>query len=650
MTDRKREILMVEDEAAHAELVRRAFLPHADRFGLSIVGSLSEARRYLAGALPDLLLTDLVLPDGRGSALLAREDREPRFPVIVMTSQGDERAAVEAMKAGALDYVVKSAEALADMPHIVGRALREWGHIVERQRAETSLAEEKERLAVTLRSIGDGVITTDDRGRVTMVNLVAETLTGWTQAEALGLPLEAVFNIVNEITRERCENPVAKVLESGGIVGLANNTVLIGRDGTERVIADSGAPIVDRHGRTLGVVLVFRDVTEDRRTEEEVQKAQRLESLSILAGGIAHDFNNAMMAIIGNVSLAKLYAEPGQRVYEKLEEIERAAMRTKELTRQLLTFAKGGAPVKQVVSLAEIVRDTAQFCVGGTHVKCRFAISDDLWAVSVDVGQISQVIGNIILNAHQSMPSGGVIDIRVENVVLEPPLTTPLKPGKYVKTTIRDQGVGIPREHIPRIFDPYFTTKQKGSGLGLAMVYSIVEKHGGHVFAESGPHAGTTFHVYLPALPASLIRPTAAPSAITRGHERVLLMDDDPYIREVGREMLAELGYTVECAGEGAEALDLYRQARASGRGFDVVILDLTIPGGMGGKEAIRRILEVDPHARVIVSSGYANDPIIARFREYGFRGAVTKPYRIHDLSETLRAALRGEKAAADER
>ncbi|WP_373500331.1 response regulator [Desulfococcus sp.] len=649
MTQRKSHILMVEDEASHAELVRRAFDPHAGSFRLSIVGSLAEARRYLAGHTPDLILTDLVLPDGRGVVFLAHDDRGPLFPVVVMTSQGDERAAVDAMKAGALDYVVKSAAALGDMPHIVGRALREWGHIVECRRAEASLAEEKERLAVTLRSIGDGVITTDADGRVTMMNAVAETLTGWSQAEGCGRPLEAVFNIVNEMTRQRCENPVAKVMETGGIVGLANHTVLIGKDGTERAIADSGAPIVDKQGRTLGVVLVFRDVTENLRTAEELQKSQRLESLSILAGGIAHDFNNAMMAIIGNVSLAKLYAEPGRKVFEKLEEIERAALRTKDLTRQLLTFAKGGAPVKRVVSLAEIIKDTAKFCLRGSNVKCRFDIPGDLWAVNVDAGQISQVISNIILNAHQSMPAGGHVDIKAENVTLEPPLIPPVKAGSYVKTTIRDQGTGIPREHIPRIFDPYFTTKQKGSGLGLAMVYSIIDKHEGHITAESEPNAGTTFHVYLPALPSSLVNHNVMPSPIMHGHERVLLMDDDRYIRDVGREMLRELGYEVECARTGEEALDLYRYARDSRRPFDAVILDLTIPGGMGGKEAIQRILEIEPHARAIVSSGYANDPIIAHFREYGFKGAVAKPYRIHELSETLHAVLRGGPNAGEE-
>ena len=304
-------ILMVEDEPAHAELVSRAFENQAERFNLTVVASLQEATHYLSAHRPDLVLADLVLPDGMGSDLLPGNAEGARFPVVVMTSYGDEKAAVKAMRAGALNYIVKSEVTLRDMPHLVTQTLREWHHIIERRKAEASLAEEKERLAVTLRSIGDAVIATDAQGKITLMNKVAERLTGWRQEEALDEPLEQVFNIVNEITRERCENPVAKVLETNGIVGLANNTVLIGKDGKERVIEDSGAPILDRQNATLGVVLVFRDATLKRRLQQERQKAQKLESIGILAGGIAHDFNNSLTAIIGNISLAKFYTKPG---------------------------------------------------------------------------------------------------------------------------------------------------------------------------------------------------------------------------------------------------------------------------------------------------------------------------------------------------
>ena len=635
-------ILMVEDEPAHAELVSRAFEKHVERFDLAVAGSLKEAKQYLSARSPDLVLADLFLPDGKGSDLLPGNAEGALYPVVVMTSYGDEKAAVEAMKAGALDYIVKSEMTMRDMPHLATQTLREWHHIIEHQRTKASLAEEKERLAVTLRSIGDAVIATDSRGRIILMNKVAERLTGWQQEEALGELLENVFIIVNENTRERCDNPVAKVLETGGIVGLANNTVLISKNGTERVIEDSGAPILNQQNRTLGVVLVFRDATEKRRMQEERQKAQKLESIGMLAGGIAHDFNNSLTAIIGNISLAKLHTKPGERIFEKLEEIERVALRTRGLTQQLLTFSKGGEPVKGIVSIAELLKEAALFPLRGSNVRCTFDLPENLWSATVDAGQIGQVINNIIINAEQSMPEGGVIEAKAQNVEIASSTPIPLGPGKYVKISIRDQGIGIPKTHLAKIFDPYFTTKQKGSGIGLAVAYSIVDKHNGYITAES-EDGGTTFHMYLPAIEASVSGQMDRHSTLMHGVGKVLLMDDEQDIRTVGSEMLQALGYEAVCARDGAEAVERYRQAQEVGEAFDAVILDLTIPGGMGGKDAVTKILALDPSAAVIVSSGYSNDQVIAQFRQYGFQGAVCKPYRLQDLSAILHEVLAGK-------
>ena len=636
---RQFKILMVEDEPAHVELVSRAFEKHTGRFELAVASSLKEAKQYLSACCPDLVLVDLFLPDGKGSDLLPGIAEGALFPVVVMTSYGDEKTAVEAMKAGALDYIAKSEVTLRDMPHLVTQALREWRHIIKRRKAEASLAEEKERLAVTLRSIGDAVITTNVEGRISLINRVAEHLTGWRQEEALGEPLERVFNIINEHTRERCDNPVTKVLETGQIMGLANNTVLISRDGTERVIEDSGAPILDQQKRTIGVVLVFRDATEKRRLQDERQKAQKLESIGILAGGIAHDFNNSLMAIIGNISLAKFYAKTGDKVFEKLEEIERAAMRTKDLTQQLLTFSKGGEPIKEIVSIAELVKEAALFTLRGSNVRCTFDLPENLWPVSIDAGQISQVFSNIIINAEQSMPEGGVIEVKTQNVDITSPALIPSGPGKYVKISIRDQGIGIPRDHLTKIFDPYFTTKQKGSGIGLTVAHSIADRHNGYITAESEGY-GSTFHVYLPAAEGAFLEQSSRPSELMGGDGKVLLMDDEQIIRAVGSEMLQLLGYEVVCARDGTEAVELYRQAQEEGHSFDAVILDLTIPGGMGGKDAVSKILSLDPTAAVIVSSGYSNDQVISEYRHYGFRGAVCKPYRLQELSAILHEVL----------
>jgi PAS domain S-box-containing protein len=514
--------------------------------------------------------------------------------------------------------------------------------ITQRKQAEEALAAEKERLAVTLRSIGDGVITTDTEGKIVLVNKVAENLTGWTQSEACGRPVDEVFHIVNEKSREVLANPVEKVLKTGQTVNLANHTILVARDGTERVLADSAAPICDSHSKVVGVVLVFRDVTQQRKMEEDLLKSQKLESVGVLAGGIAHDFNNILTTIIGNVTLAKImHAKEGDNVSERLAAAEKAVMRAKDLTEQLLTFSKGGAPVKKTASVADLIRDTANFVMRGSSSRHECRIAHDLWPVEADEGQISQVISNLLINANEAMPDGGTIQIRAENMTLSAQHGLPLPEGNYVHLTVKDHGVGIAPDLISRVFDPYFTTKHAGSGLGLAISYSIVRNHGGHITVESELGVGTTFHVYLPASEKKLPVKPAVKEAHPSGRGRILVMDDQRDVREIVEQLLKHLGYEVSSAKDGAEAVDLYRKAQEAGRPFDAVIMDLTIPGGMGGKEAIQKLLEIDPKVKAIVSSGYSTDPIMADFRKFGFLGVVSKPYEVGELSAALLEVLK---------
>ena len=517
--------------------------------------------------------------------------------------------------------------------------------ITEKKKAEEAMAAEKERLAVTLRSIGDGVVVTDIDGKITLINKVSETLTGWTNEEAQGRPLAQVFNIINESTRAKAENPAEKVLRSGRIVGLANHTALIRKDGTEIIIADSAAPIKDQQSRTIGIVLVFRDITAQYRMEREMQKIQKLESLGLLAGGLAHDFNNLLTAILGNVSLVKMQLGAGHRSIGRLTDAEKAAKAAADLTQQLLTFAKGGAPVKKPASLLEIAREASAFAMSGSNVKCLHTAPLTLWSAEVDRGQISQVFNNLIINAVHAMPNGGAVHLSFENVTLLEHNAASLKPGDYVKITFRDEGAGIPEEHVQKIFEPYFSTKSNGSGLGLATVLSIINRHDGSISVASKTGVGTTFTVYLPALKDTLSPMTREVESVQAGQGKVLIMDDDELVRNVAGEMLGELGYDVAYARGGEEAIAAYLKAASDKKPFDVVIMDLTIPGGMGGKDAVKNLQAIAPDAKVIVSSGYSMDPIMADYEKYGFCGVVCKPYDVGELGGEISKIMKKKQS-----
>jgi PAS domain S-box-containing protein len=513
-----------------------------------------------------------------------------------------------------------------------------------RKSAEYSLALEKEQLAVTLGAITDGVITTDTSGNIMLMNKVAENMTGWTLKESAGKPLSDVFSVMHEKDREPCELPARKVIETGGLVDCKDYIILTDRQGKERIMAASGAPMRDKDNRIIGAVIVFQDMSVRKKMEEDILKAQKLESLGVLAGGIAHDFNNLLTAILGNVSLAKMLASPQDKIYERLTSAEKASLRARDLTQQLLTFSKGGAPVKKATSLQELIRDSVSFALSGSNVTCEYSIPDDVWVVEVDEGQISQVIQNLIINAEQSMPEGGRIRVSCMNLTVSQEDGLPLKEGMYVGISIQDEGEGIPKKYLQRIFDPYFTTKEKGRGLGLATVYSIIRNHNGYITLDSEIGVGTTFRIYLPASQTKIATQKIESREVKSTRGKILLMDDEEVVRESMREILTFAGYEVEPAQDGTEAIDLYVKAKAADKPFDAVIMDLTIPGGMGGKEAIQRLTGIDPEIKAIVSSGYSNDPVMANFREYGFRGAVSKPYKVNEITDTLYAVLTDTK------
>jgi signal transduction histidine kinase/ActR/RegA family two-component response regulator len=379
------------------------------------------------------------------------------------------------------------------------------------------------------------------------------------------------------------------------------------------------------------------EIVQREQTEEELLRARKLESLGVLAGGIAHDFNNFLTVVQGNIEVAKGQLNAYEPAQESLNQAASACQRAKFLSSQLLTFAKGGAPVRRVVSIAQLVTDAVHLARTGSPIAIEIKIAEDLWSAQVDPGQIGQVLHNILINAREAMPGGGAIEVRAENVVV------PNDAGdadSRVRISIRDDGPGISPEVLRRIFDPYFTTKSGGTGLGLATAYAIVVKHGGHISVESTPGVATEFTVDLPASLETPLSQAPLTALVQTGTERLLVMDDDEALRILFKAVLTQLGYDVQTAGDGAEAVALFETTKATGRAFDAVLLDLTVTGGMGGVEAAAKLKELDPSLKLIVSSGYSDAPVMSHFAEYGFDAVILKPWTVKEMSDVLRRVL----------
>jgi PAS domain S-box-containing protein len=400
---------------------------------------------------------------------------------------------------------------------------------------------------------------------------------------------------------------------------------------------------IQKQGHLAGIWMAKRDITSVRNVDDEALRSQKLESIGVLAGGIAHDFNNILTGILGNINLARLDSETGARTFKRLEEAERAAWLAKDLTEQLLSFSKGGRPIKKVSRLEPLVREAVGFALSGSNVRCDVSVDEDVCSVEIDEGQMTQVVNNLAINADQAMPTGGMLSISIRNCVIGPQDGLLLPEGKYVKITLKDEGVGIPEEHIGRIFDPYFTTKQKGSGLGLATSYSIVKNHDGHISVQSKMSLGTTFCIYLPASYQEPSVTDAGAALDSQEPLNVLFMDDDETVTRAAIGMLEFLGHKVTPTCNGTEALHEYRRGLQSDRPYDVVIMDLTVPGGMGGLEATRELLALEPKAKVIVSSGYYENSVVDRFADHGFVASISKPYDVSKLRGALAEGMKSE-------
>jgi two-component system cell cycle sensor histidine kinase/response regulator CckA len=512
---------------------------------------------------------------------------------------------------------------------------------VSSRRIEDELRESREEYAALVKNLPVAAYTTDEHGYTISANPAMVKMFG----------AESLDDLLLVPVEKRYRNPsdrqlfLSELKKNGK---LTNYEVELVRKGVIPFWASISATVtLHENGEISKIDGIISDISATKALEKEMLKAQKLESIGILAGGIAHDFNNILAAVLGNISLAKLYASQDRRVCEKLDNAEKASIRASELTRQLLTFSRGGQPVRKIADFQNVLKEAISFAATGSNILVSYSLAKDLWPVEIDEAQIGQAVNNLVMNAIQAMPDGGKLSITGENAIIQRNTGLSLDPGNYLKITLADNGIGIPGELQSKIFDPYFTTKPGGTGLGLAAVYSILRNHGGCVTVESEAELGSKFSIFLPAVKDSfaLSRYQPSPEIALPGHGRILVMDDESAVLEVIVEMLNQHGYCSDTASCGSQAAEMYSEALKLGKKYDLVIVDFTVPGGDGGLEALTRIRAFDPSAKVIVASGYAGNTVMSHCRDYGFTDAIAKPFRLRTLLEAVHNAVNSNKS-----
>jgi PAS domain S-box/PAS domain S-box len=507
--------------------------------------------------------------------------------------------------------------------------------ITERRTAEDSLRESEERFSKAFKTSPYAYMIGDMKDSTILeVNDAFTTISGFTREEALASSTLSLKIWVNEEDRQRMVTTLRD-----GLTVERMETQLRAKNGDIMTVL-LFAQVVQL-GQKICIISIIENITVRKRLEEMVQQTAKLESLGILAGGIAHDFNNLLTGIYGYMDLARSVSKD-PRLTEYFEAMLATMKRAKSLTLQLLTFSKGGSPVQKITPLLPFIQDTAQFALSGSNISCHFSLAEDLWPCNIDKDQIAQVIDNIVINAQQAMPDGGTIEINAANVSFGEKKHPMLAQGDYVKVSIKDFGIGIPKEIMPRIFDPFYSTKLKGHGLGLATCHSIMSRHGGYIDVESEPGKGSTFHLYLPASSGAVV--AKAPKVSThKGNGTIIVMDDEAIVRDTFRQMLELLGYTVICKNTGMEVVEFFINETAK-RPITAMIFDLTVPGGMGGMEAVKEIRKLNKKIPIFVASGYADNSVMKDPAEYGFTASISKPFTISDLSELLNKYLTAQK------
>ena len=604
-------ILIVEDEAAHAELIRRAFDTEAEWASSVIVGTLREAQEYVTASMPDLMIVDLLLPDGNGTELLPGDREEAACPIVVMTSHGDEQVAVEAMKAGALDYVVKSETTLAVLPRTVKRVLREWNYLIERKQAEEALQASEEKYHSLFTSMLSGFayhkIITDKQGHpedyvFLEVNDAFESLTGLKKENIVGKKLtEAIPEIKDE---------AFDWIERYGQVALTGKEIKFEQYSEALNRWYSVSAYSPRKGY---FAVVFDDITERKQLEEQLRQSQKMEAVGHMAGGMAHHFNNFLTVITGNVGLALADLPPSHPLAHDLQRIQRAAQRAADLTQQLLAFTRLQIAHLMVLDLNNLVVETSSALrqLISEAIELVVLPGPELAQVKVDPSQFEQVLVNLVLNARDAMPKGGKLTVEIANVILDQACldqhAAEIRPGPYVMLAVTDTGIGMTEEVKSHVFEPFFTTKEvgQGTGLGLSTCYGIVKQHKGHISVESEPEQGTTFSIYLPRVeetPSHLAIEGEASINLTRGTETILLVEDEALVREIAGRVLRQQGYTVLEAINGEDALRMVE--KKSEKTIDLLVTDLVMPR-LGGDILAERLRAILPSLKVLFISGY---------------------------------------------